>query len=82
MLNIEKIYKDLRAMGFQCEEGTAESSEPSITAVYQTGRGPLEIFAIRAGARFAKPNGTAKYYYKISDAQLIAAARRTIKANG
>lgn len=81
MLNIKKAYEDLSAMGFQCEEKTTESSEPSITAVYQTGRGPLEIFAIQAGARFAKPNGTAKYYYEISNARLLATARQTIKAN-
>lgn len=68
-------------MGFRCEESTTESADPSVTAVYQTGRGPLEIFAIQAGARFAKPNGTAKYYYEISNARLLATARQTIKAN-
>lgn len=81
MLDIKKAIEDLSKMGFRCEEGTTESAEPSVTAIFQTARGPLEIFAIEAGARFGKPNGTVKFYYKISNARLLAAARQTIKAN-
>ena len=50
-------------------------------AEIQTGKGPMSIFFIEQGARIAKPNGTAKYYYKVSNAKLIKYIDQIIAAN-
>lgn len=57
--------------------------ENGYIATIKVGKGSatMEVFFVEKGARIQKPNGTHKYYYEVSTAQLASTIRRVVEAN-
>lgn len=81
MLNLQRVNTLLTRLGFNTDLGKAENGEPALTAKLATVRGDIFVFAMAGGARIAKPNGTAKYYYEVSDAKFAQYIRQILAAN-
>lgn len=79
-MDLHRVNLLLGNLGFDSHIGKDESGEPAITATLPTRRGDIQIFAIARGARIAKPNGTAKYYYEVSDGKFAQYVRQIMKA--
>lgn len=58
-------------------------SENGYIAKIKVGKGTatMEVFFVDRGARIQKPNGTHKYYYEVSNAQLISTIKKIVEAN-
>lgn len=81
MMNIERVEKLLKNLGFDTRMAKTEAGENCVTATLTTKKGNVHIFAVPGGARISKPNGTVKFHYEVSEGQFAKYVKQTLAAN-